>query len=82
MPVFISRLNPKRVTIDLAERAAAGASARPVRDGRTKVRLVTNAVAPAPDVADELTKLADLRDRGALSNAEFEAQKSKLLESD
>lgn len=32
-----------------------------------------------PDVADELTKLADLRDRGVLTDAEFEAQKAKLL---
>jgi hypothetical protein len=32
-----------------------------------------------PDLADELTKLADLRDRGVLTDAEFEAQKAKLL---
>jgi Short C-terminal domain len=84
LPVYVSRMNPKRVTIDLAAQAAARASARAVRDGRTKVRVVTDAFtpAPAPDVADELTKLADLRDRGALSDAEFEAQKAKLLESD
>jgi hypothetical protein len=31
------------------------------------------------DVADQLTKLADLRDRGALTDSEFEAQKAKLL---
>jgi len=44
-------------------------------------------VAPLPgapaaqqtDVADQLTKLADLRDRGVLTAAEFEAQKQKLL---
>jgi hypothetical protein len=34
---------------------------------------------PGPDVADQLTKLADLRDRGVLSDAEFEAQKAKIL---
>ena len=33
------------------------------------------------DVADELTKLADLRDRGVLTDEEFEAQKAKLLAS-
>jgi hypothetical protein len=27
----------------------------------------------------QLTKLADLRDRGVLSDAEFEAQKAKIL---
>ena len=31
-------------------------------------------------VADELGKLADLRDRGVLSEEEFEKQKMKLLE--
>jgi hypothetical protein len=34
---------------------------------------------PEFSVADELEKLADLRDRGVLSNEEFAAQKSKLL---
>jgi hypothetical protein len=29
--------------------------------------------------ADELTKLADLKDRGVISDAEFEQQKAKLL---
>ena len=36
--------------------------------------------APAPEsVADQLAKLADLRDRGVLTEAEFEAQKAKIL---
>jgi hypothetical protein len=30
-------------------------------------------------IADELRKLAELRDEGILSNQEFEAQKAKLL---
>jgi hypothetical protein len=34
---------------------------------------------PQPTVVDQLAKLADLRDRGALTDAEFEAQKAKLL---
>jgi ABC-type multidrug transport system fused ATPase/permease subunit len=29
--------------------------------------------------ADELTKLADLRDKGVITDAEFQAQKAKLL---
>ena len=37
------------------------------------------ATATAPDVADELGKLADLRDRGVLTEAEFQQQKAKLL---
>ena len=33
----------------------------------------------APDVTEQLARLADLRDRGALSEPEFAAQKAKLL---
>jgi Short C-terminal domain len=33
----------------------------------------------APSAADELAKLADLRDKGVLSDAEFAAQKARLL---
>ena len=36
------------------------------------------APAAKPDVVDQLTRLADLRDRGALTEAEFQAQKAKL----
>ena len=35
--------------------------------------------APTKDPIDQLAKLADLRDRGALTDAEFEAEKKKLL---
>ena len=38
----------------------------------------TAADAPA-STADQLTKLADLRDRGVISNDEFERQKAKIL---
>lgn len=34
---------------------------------------------PGPSVADELTKLAQLRDAGTISAEEFESQKAKLL---
>jgi hypothetical protein len=36
--------------------------------------------APAADPVDQLQKLVDLRDRGALSEDEFVAEKSKILE--
>jgi len=37
-------------------------------------------LAPAPaSVADELIKLTQLRDKGALNDVEFEAQKARLL---
>ena len=35
--------------------------------------------AGTPSVADELTKLAGLRDKGVISEAEFNAHKAKLL---
>jgi hypothetical protein len=40
---------------------------------------VTSFGAAAPDPADQLTKLADLRDRGALSEEEFAAAKKRIL---
>jgi Short C-terminal domain/Phospholipase_D-nuclease N-terminal len=35
--------------------------------------------AGSQSTADQLTKLADLRDRGVITNEEFEAQKAKIL---
>jgi hypothetical protein len=35
--------------------------------------------APAPDPAERLGKLADLHDRGVLTDEEFAAQKAKIL---
>jgi len=37
--------------------------------------------APHASLADELAKLADLRDKGVLTDEEFQARKAKLLES-
>ena len=37
------------------------------------------AAAPAPDPLDELKKLGDLKAAGVLTDAEFEAQKAKIL---
>ena len=39
------------------------------------------AAAPAPDPLDQLQKLADLKAAGVLTDAEFEAQKAKILAS-
>lgn len=85
VPIVASRLNLKRVTIDLAAHAAARTATDAV-PGSTKVRrrpavtlIRQAAAAPAPDLADELTKLADLRDRSAVTDAEFEAQKARPL---
>jgi hypothetical protein len=38
-------------------------------------------VASQPGTADQLSKLAELKDRGVLSDAEFEAEKAKILAS-
>jgi hypothetical protein len=37
-------------------------------------------IAPAPDAADQLAKLAALRDQGILTDEEFTAKKAQLLE--
>ncbi|MGQ4420002.1 SHOCT domain-containing protein [Streptomyces sp. SAS_269] len=42
--------------------------------------VTTPAPAPPASVADELTKLAALRDQGVLTDAEFERQKRQLLD--
>jgi hypothetical protein len=46
-------------------------------------QMAASAVPPAapakPDITEQLTKLADLRDRGVLSEAEFASEKAKLL---
>jgi ABC-type Fe3+ transport system permease subunit len=40
---------------------------------------VRQTASPAGGATDELVKLADLRDRGVITDAEFAAQKAKLL---
>ena len=40
---------------------------------------VQDAAGSQTDTADQLAKLADLRDRGVITPAEFEAQKAKIL---
>jgi len=65
---------------DLKTAAAAQAQgAAALQDMLAKAPDQARAAVPNTDVADELTKLADLRDRGVLSDAEFEAQKAKVL---
>ena len=41
---------------------------------------VATASAASPDVADQIAKLATLRDQGALTSEEFEAKKTELLD--
>jgi hypothetical protein len=49
---------------------------------RSRIAMIDGTAAPADPhygVADQLTKLADLKDRGVLTDAEFESTKAKLL---
>jgi ABC-type multidrug transport system fused ATPase/permease subunit len=63
----------------------SGMQKRDVRDARAadqEMRGYIREVAAtpgAPSTAEELTKLASLRDQGVLTEAEFDAQKAKLL---
>ena len=46
---------------------------------RKAVPVVESTIASAPDVADQLVKLASLRDAGVLTEEEFAAKKTELL---
>lgn len=50
-----------------------------LQEQMAKMAVQPQAMAPKPDITDQLTKLADLRDRGVLTQAEFDAQKAKIL---
>lgn len=65
---------------EMKGQAAAGApGAAAIQEMIAKATAGALAAASKSDVASELTKLADLRGRGVLSDAEFEAQKAKIL---
>jgi ABC-type multidrug transport system fused ATPase/permease subunit len=63
----------------------SGMQKRDVRDARAADQEMRGyireaaATPGAPSTAEELTKLATLRDQGVLTEAEFDAQKAKLL---
>jgi hypothetical protein len=46
----------------------------------TAIRVPTVPNAAQPDIADQIRKLAELRDAGILTSEEFEAKKADLLE--
>lgn len=91
LPVIIDRSNPSRVEIvwdqipsllDKVQMRTAGrlaAAQRAMAEGSASVA----PVAPGPlnpvDPVDRLARLADLRDRGALTEAEFDVQKKRIL---
>jgi hypothetical protein len=51
------------------------------RQQDAEVRSYIKQAAGQPSPADQLTKLAELRDRGVITAAEFEQQKAKILAS-
>jgi hypothetical protein len=53
----------------------------PIKDPVTGMAHVVGASAVAPDPLARLAKLANLHTAGALTDAEFAAQKAKILES-
>jgi hypothetical protein len=60
------------------ERAAADA-AQQQKAFDAYVKQAAGTAASGDGVADQLSKLADLKAKGAITDAEFEAQKSKVL---
>jgi hypothetical protein len=61
------------------KQAQAQAQAAQVQQAAPEPQAAPAPAAPAPDPIEQLTKLAALKDSGALTEAEFEAQKAKLL---
>ena len=64
---------------DMVAQAQAGMAAAGISPGAVPGMPGTPAPAAQPDPVEQLSKLADLRDRGVLSDEEFEAQKAKIL---
>lgn len=69
------------------ELAAAGASPETIHARVNEIRAaagqppaqVLGGAAPAPDPVEQLERLADLRDRGVLTEVEFAMQKARVL---
>jgi hypothetical protein len=57
---------------------ATGASGLVIAGGQV-ISPAPAAAPESPSVADQLAKLADLKNQGVLTEAEFQAQKEKLL---
>jgi hypothetical protein len=71
----------ERVAIDVAATWAKWEALTAKKADETNAAVLAAAQSPpaAPDITAELARLADLRDRGALTEQEFAAQKAKLL---
>lgn len=69
LPLLVDPAKPQRFEYDKEAEPANTASVHPP----------TRPTTAQKSIADELGKLADLRDRGALTDSEFDAAKKKLL---
>jgi hypothetical protein len=75
--VMLARDDASQRVIDLvATQGAAGAN---IMIGGQSLQSMMGQAGAQADPAEQLTKLADLRDRGVLSDEEFAAQKAKIL---
>jgi hypothetical protein len=69
MPLLVDPANPQRFEYEKGTRPAGAAHAHSAAASRTG----------QGSIADELVKLAELHDRGAITDSEFNAAKQKLL---
>jgi hypothetical protein len=84
MPLWVAHL---KVQLDALNRAKTEAETRQREAAeekrkaqiREQAQAIAQAVAPQVSVADELAKLAQLKEAGVLTEEEFAAQKAKLL---
>jgi hypothetical protein len=88
LPVKVDQSDPSKIAIDwsAAQTAPAHGEVRPSGGGVTASAAPTQGAAPAApggagggDSVAELERLAKLRDSGALTEAEFQQQKARIL---
>ena len=83
LPVKVDANDPAKIAIDWANAGTAPqrGEVRPADDAVPATGAMGQAPAGGGDTVAELERLAKLRDSGALTDAEFEAQKAKILSS-
>ena len=81
LPIKVDSEDPAKIAIDWksAEHAPARGEVRPVGGDGFAPKPVESSAPSGGDSVAELERLAKLRDSGALTEAEFEQQKAKIL---
>jgi hypothetical protein len=77
LPLRVDPANPQRFELETQESPSSSSSAAP--EPAAPSHQAARPAAGRGDIVDELGKLASLRDRGALTESEFNAAKKKLL---